>query len=1159
MEGNNYNDPCKSSKLESPHQSSMKPDSEGLHAIANTDRPDLQADIVFVHGVGGSSHSTWRHGKEGKPGHFFWPEELGRDLPHCGIWCAGYPAGFTALGKQGMIIEKRAGNLSQKLANAGLGVRPLFFVTHSMGGLIVKHLIVDSLILPGDDRKRIVSQIHGIVFCGTPHRGSGFSDAARVFGILGGGSQAHVDEMRSNADQLDLLHDKFVEWQRQNPISILSFAENRKLSLTRWLFFATDYGVVVPRASANPGIQGCDIFDSDDDHLTLVKPRNRHHDVYAGVKRFIEKTLISGVQRAQSSISNAVKRIVTQLEIVLDQPLDRFNENEFKTALRGLLGADVENVRIVSIRAGSTIVKLGAANEILQRIVDQLRLSNVALREFVLKTRMISLAWNENGEDFRFRVSEAASRERTGATDAAPHIWNIPRLRNPYFTGREKSLENLRQALVSDNAAALTQAISGLGGIGKTQIATEYAYRYKDKYDVVWWVRSEDKATLSNDYAALALKLDLPQKEVSDQTVVIAAVRDWLNGNKGWLLIFDNAKEAADIRHFVPQAQSGHVIITSRKTEWEEVAQGFPLRDFERDESVKYLFKRTGSNDLSAANDLAEELSDFPLALAQAAAYINSARKTITDYLSLFRSHKAELLTRQAKDSGYPFTITTTWSLSLDQAKKLTPLAEDLLKLMAFFAPDSIPRDLLREGLGRMKKIDDLGFDDAVGALQTNSLIEAVSDSLSVHRLVQFVTSEQMEAAEKKAGIQTVVQLMDGAFSSLDAPPHDVRSWPKCAVLLPHAGAVISIAEEASTISVDLSSLMNWCGMHWYGRANYADGEPLCRRALKIHEAHLGADHPDVATSLNNLAILLKAQGKYDEAEPLYRRALTIREAHLGADHPDVATSLNNLAALLRVRGEYANAEPLYRRALKIREAHLGADHPDVAGSLNNLAMLLQDQGEYADAEPLFRRALKIHEAHLGADHPDVATSLNNLAILLQDQEKYADAEPLIRRALKIREAHLGADHPDVAGSLNNLALLLKAQEKYDEAEPLFRRALKIYEAQLGADHPDVATSLNNLAMLLQDQGEYADAEPLFRRSLKIREAHLGADHPDVATSLNNLAASLGVQGEYANAELLFRRALKIHEAQLGADHPTTRTVRKNLEAMLDDWKRKGR
>jgi tetratricopeptide (TPR) repeat protein len=300
----------------------MTLDSEGLHPIANTDKPDRQADIVFVHGLGGFSHGTWRHGAQGRDGHFFWPEELGKELPQCGIWTVGYPAGLTAWGKPGMIIEKRAGNLSQKLANAGVGTRPLLFITHSMGGLIVKSFIVDSQILADPDRKRIVSMVRGIVFCATPHRGSAFADAAGVLGKFFGGSQDHVDEMRANAEPLDFLHDQFIEWHRNHPVPVESYAESVGLFRTRGWRRPLPLGLVVPRASANPGIAGHTVRDVDDDHLTLVKPRNRQHDVYASVLRFIGDALTPPAaltSTATVSVPSEPKRSVAATPAVRDQ------------------------------------------------------------------------------------------------------------------------------------------------------------------------------------------------------------------------------------------------------------------------------------------------------------------------------------------------------------------------------------------------------------------------------------------------------------------------------------------------------------------------------------------------------------------------------------------------------------------------------------------------------------------------------------------------------------------------------------------------------------------------------------------------------------------------------------------------------------------------
>lgn len=262
---------------------------DGLHPLFNNDDPAREGDIVFVHGLGGSSHDTWRHGLDGTKDHFFWPLELGADLKSFGIWTVGYPAGFIEMGQPGMIIAKRAGNLALKLANAGVGTRPVVFICHSMGGLVVKALVADSDANADDERKRLAQMVRGIVFCGTPHRGSEFADAAVILGKVLGGAQAHVDEMRANAESLDLLHERFIEWQRKSRVPIDSYAENNGLYRAGILGRLLPLGLVVPRASANTGIAGHSLRDIDADHLTLVKPRHRQSDVYAGTLRFIRK------------------------------------------------------------------------------------------------------------------------------------------------------------------------------------------------------------------------------------------------------------------------------------------------------------------------------------------------------------------------------------------------------------------------------------------------------------------------------------------------------------------------------------------------------------------------------------------------------------------------------------------------------------------------------------------------------------------------------------------------------------------------------------------------------------------------------------------------------------------------------------------------------
>jgi CHAT domain-containing protein/tetratricopeptide (TPR) repeat protein len=310
-----------------------------------------------------------------------------------------------------------------------------------------------------------------------------------------------------------------------------------------------------------------------------------------------------------------------------------------------------------------------------------------------------------------------------------------------------------------------------------------------------------------------------------------------------------------------------------------------------------------------------------------------------------------------------------------------------------------------------------------------------------------------------------------------------------------------------------------------YGAGKFAEATEIAKRVLAILEMTLGPEHPDVAQTLNNLALLHQAQGHYGDAEPLFRRSLVIREKVLGPEHPDVGTALNNVAGIYQAQGRYGDAEPLYRRSLAITEKALGPEHADVGTVLNNLALLYRAQDRYGDAEPLFRRHLAITEKALGSEHTEVGVALGNLAELYRDQGRYGEAEPLYKRSLLVLEKALGPEHLDVSTAINNLALLYLSQGRYGEAEPLFRRSLAIGETVLGPEHPDVGTKLNNLAGLYRVQGHYGDAEPLYRRSLAIRETALGPEHPYVAQSFHSMAVLALLKSDWAGAADYWRRS----------------------------------
>ncbi len=388
---------------------------------------------------------------------------------------------------------------------------------------------------------------------------------------------------------------------------------------------------------------------------------------------------------------------------------------------------------------------------------------------------------------------------------ALPGTWNVPHQRNPNFTGREELLTDLRTALTSGQHAALTQAISGLGGVGKTQLAIEYAYRYATEYDIVWWVRSEGPSTLAAEYAALATKLGLPEQSAKEQAAIAQAVRHWLGHNSGWLLVFDNAANQKDVHDYLPQAATGHVIITSRDHNWRGVATTLSVKVLAQDESIDFLLKRTGQTDREAAARLAEELGNLPLALEQAGAYMEESGRSLSDYLKLFQTRQREILKRGTPSTDYPATVATTWELSFQEVQKASPAGADLLNLCAFLAPDDIPQEILREGAEYLPEplataiADPLAFDDAIAPLRHYSLVEVDidRDALSVHRLVQAVVRDRL-GEERKIWAEASVRLANSTFPY---ELNELNTWQVSTRMLPHALATAGHAEELGVAS----------------------------------------------------------------------------------------------------------------------------------------------------------------------------------------------------------------------------------------------------------------------------------------------------------------------------------------------------------------------
>jgi tetratricopeptide (TPR) repeat protein/transcriptional regulator with XRE-family HTH domain len=728
------------------------------------------------------------------------------------------------------------------------------------------------------------------------------------------------------------------------------------------------------------------------------------------------------------------------------------------------------------------------------------------------------------------RLDDQESRQLLEASFTAlvPH-WSVPLPRNPYFTGREEILKTLFLHLSGDQrmiALSQSAALHGLGGIGKTQIALEYAYRHALEYSAVFWIGAETVESCLSSLVQIAQVLQLSGRDDQDQQRAVEAVQRWLVTHSQWLLIWDNVEELGLLDRFLPSVRQGAILLTTRCQTLGTLAQGIDLMPMEAEEGMLFLLRRAKVLEpaatseevrqlavslpgaFAAAHALVEALGGLPLALDQAGAYLEATHCSLSAYLDLFRTEQAALL-RERGDGvrEHPSSVWTTFTLALEATTRRHPAVGDLLKVCALLHAEAIPEELFRQGAAQLGAAqlgaaleaacrDPLEWNQVIAVACAYSLLQRhpEAQTLSLHRLVQAVVVETMTAAERAAWSGRAIGALDVLFPTVRLRG-EPAAWKQGERLLPHALRCLEDAGEAEA-SLVLASLAFKVAQYLVERARPAEAEPLYQRALRIREQRLGPDHVEVANALSDLAYLFLERGQQAEAEPLYLRAVHISEQTLGADHVLVARMLNNLALLYRDQGRYPEAEARYQRAVRIVEQTPSADPLLPALLCSNLAHLYREQGRDTEAEALYQRAVQIVEHHLGADHPRLMSMLTGLANLCRDQGRDAEAEALYQRAWVLWEAVFGPDHPYGAHLLNGLANLRRAQGREAEAEALYQRALSLHEHAWGKTHPDVAETLHDLACFRQRQGRLREAYSLAARALSIRRETLGATHP---------------------------------------------------------------
>jgi tetratricopeptide (TPR) repeat protein len=691
----------------------------------------------------------------------------------------------------------------------------------------------------------------------------------------------------------------------------------------------------------------------------------------------------------------------------------------------------------------------------------------------------------------------------------------------------------------------------------------------------VFWVHASNSARVEEAFNEIAESVGLTCQPVAAADI-LPLVQRWLSNeaNGRWLVIVDNVDDEITVEvkdgqklslsSLLPQANHGAVLVTSRNA---DVARHLVGREQDilevgvmaEHEATQLLQKKLKGAHQDGLAQLVEALDCIPLAVTQAAAYINrlGPRMSVTRYLKELAAaeRQVQLLHNAApdmrRDEKALNSVLATWQISFEYIRSKRPSAAHLLSFMSFFNRQGIPEFVVRHYLdddGESQDIApaqslegaDTDFEEDVVILRGFSLVGIAQDNASfeMHGLVQLATRTWLKSTKSHGRwYELFIKAMAQEF-----PDGEYTNWPTCQALFPHVLTSIDREDTEHQETKELALLLNNTGWYAWRQGLFVQAEALVSRALKVREEILDTEDPSLLLSMSLLGSILDNLGKYKEAEQMYGQELELSKKVHGAENLETLTSMNNLAVVLRKQGKNKEAEEMHRQVLAVKEEGLGARHPSTLMSMNNLAGVLGRQGKDKEAEKMHRHVLMAREQELGPRHPDTLSSMNNLAAVLgrQGKNKEAEAEEMHRHVLAVWEEELGARHPSTLMSMNNLASVLGQQGKNKEAEEMHRHVLAVWEEKLGARHPSTLTSMNNLAGVLGRQGKNKEAEEMHRHVLAVWEEELDARHPDTLSSMNNLAGVLGKQGKNKEAEEMHRQVLAVRQEELGARHPDT-------------------
>ncbi|WP_405542491.1 FxSxx-COOH system tetratricopeptide repeat protein [Streptomyces phaeochromogenes] len=734
-------------------------------------------------------------------------------------------------------------------------------------------------------------------------------------------------------------------------------------------------------------------------------------------------------------------------------------------------------------------------------------------------------------------------------TESVPTVWGrrIPP-RNHNFTGRDELITQLHARLGDRRAAIVPQAFFGLGGVGKTQIAVEYIYRFQSHYQLIWWINAEDPALVRSSLAALAPRLGLEAGPSVDDTLhlVLDALRRGSPYSR-WLLVFDNADRPEDLEQYFP-ASEGHILITSRNQSWAGHAHPVSVDVFSRRESVRFLQGRVKGMLAQDASRLADALGDLPLALEQAGAWHSETAMSVDEYLELLEEHAGRLLDTSVP-SGYPHSVVATWNLSMERLAQRSPAAVQLLQLCSCMAPEPISWSLLRSAAfaplpsplaEALRDPVELGLATREIGRLALARIDHSSSSIQMHRLVRAVLFNQMPPEEQEATYHLTHVLLAAADPQ---EPDDSDNWRRYGELRPHIRPTRAVECDHSEVRHLVINEVRYL----YLLGDYTGGTELAEFARQEWQQRLGVDHPQTLRITRYYATLIRNFGWFEEARDLNAEILERARRVFGEDHEETLAIANVSGGDLRTLGDFEEAAERDANTFDRLATAFGRDYPLTLMSAANHALNLRLLGRFKEALELDADTYQRRARTYGPDDPTTLVVAANYARDQRELGDYRESTDSLRVLYPKMRDRQGREHPSTLDVAKNLAVSLRAMGAYEEAHERAARTVERYRARFGESSINTLAAVGNYAIDLLLRGDLEEAERLAAQTVAGYEQLFGADHPYIPMTQTNHALVLSALGEQERALSLNLLAYEKLRGHFGPEHNCTLRCGVNL------------